>query len=41
MRTPTVICAMLLGATPAFAQVRVEVVAPPPPRIVVAAPPPP
>ena len=38
MRTLTYVCAMLLAGTPAFAQVRVEVVAPPPPRIEVRAP---
>lgn len=38
MRTLLVICATTLVAAPAFAQVRVEVVAPPPPRVVVAPP---
>jgi len=40
VRTLSFICASVLGAAPAFAQVHVEVVAPPPPRVVVAAPPP-
>jgi len=41
VRTVTFICASLIGTAPAFAQVRVEVVAPPPPRVQVVAPPPP
>jgi hypothetical protein len=34
----TFICASLLGAAPAFAQVHVEVIAPPPPHVVVTPP---
>jgi hypothetical protein len=38
VRTLSFICVTLLGSVPAFAQVRVEVMAPPPPRVVVAPP---
>jgi hypothetical protein len=41
VRTLYYVCASLLCAAPAYAQVRVEVVAPPPPRVEVVAPPPP
>jgi len=41
VRVLPMFCVTLFAATPAFAQVHVEVVAPPPPRVVVSAPPPP
>jgi hypothetical protein len=41
VRVLPIFCVTLFAASPAFAQVHVEVVAPPPPHVVVSAPPPP